>query len=101
MREKFDIRFTNIGRWWDKNTEIDIVGFNIETQDIVFGEAKWTNKPVGINIYKDLVEKSEEVDWNRASRSEYFIFFSKNGFTNELIEFSQDKNIILITKDDL
>jgi AAA+ ATPase superfamily predicted ATPase len=101
MREKFNIRLTNIGRWWDKNTEIDIVGFNAETQEIVFGEVKWTNKPVGINIYKDLVEKSEKVDWKRESRREYFIFFSKNGFTNELTEFSQDKNIILITKDDL
>ena len=101
MREKSNIRLTNIGRWWDKNTEIDIVGFNAETQDIVFGEVKWTNKPVGINIYEDLVEKSEKVDWNRESRREYYIFFSKNGFTNELIEFSQDKNIILTTKDDL
>lgn len=42
--------FQKIGRWWDKNEEIDIVGINSSLDSILFGEVKWSTKPVGIDI---------------------------------------------------
>ncbi len=47
--QKF-FRFERVGKWWDKNEEIDIVTINQNEKKIVFGEVKWTNKKVGINI---------------------------------------------------
>lgn len=41
--------FDLLGRWWDKNDEIDIVGINKERKLTLFSEVKWSNKLAGIN----------------------------------------------------
>jgi len=46
---------------------------------------------------KALQEKSKKVKWHKDKRTEYYILFSKSGFTDELISLArQTKNLILI-----
>lgn len=83
-----------LGRWWNNNEEIDIVGLG--DNEIIFGECKWSNKKVGLSVLLSLKEKSKSVKWNNSSRKEYFILFSKEGFSDDLISLSKkDKTIIL------
>lgn len=90
------------GRWWEQEKEIDIIGISEREQKIVFGECKWSSKPVGTNIYSDLKNKSIFVQWNNHNRKEYFILFSKSGFTKEMLNLaSKEKNIVLINKNKL
>ncbi|MCX8095705.1 MAG: ATP-binding protein [Caldisericia bacterium] len=93
--------FDKIGKWWDKNEEIDIVAFSEKENKILFGEVKWTNKPIGINIFEELKRKSRLVDWNINKRLEYFCIFSKSGFTDELIKIAKKEKIFLFHKDNL
>jgi AAA+ ATPase superfamily predicted ATPase len=90
-----------IGRWWDKNEEIDIVALNEETMDILFGEVKWSNKPVGTNIYADLKRKSKLVEWHSEKRNEYFCLLSKSGFTDDMKELAIKEHVLLIEGDKL
>ena len=85
-----------LGRWWDKNDEIDIVG--IGENEIVFGECKWSVKKVGLSVLYDLKEKSKKVQWKNTNRKEYFILFSKEGFSDELIEFTKENNNIILSE---
>ncbi len=98
----FDIypSIVKVGKWWYKDTEIDVVAFNEETKKIIFGECKYTEKKVDINTLEKLKRKSKEVKWKNKKRNEEFIIFSKSGFTKELQELSKkQKNIkILDTK---
>ena len=81
------------GRWWDKNTEIDILGLG--EKEIVFGECKWSKKKVGLSVLQELQEKAKKFP-KKEKRVEYYILFSKSGFTNELISLkNQSDNIIL------
>ena len=83
-----------LGRWWNNNEEIDIVGLG--DNEIIFGECKWISKKVGLSVLLSLKEKSKSVKWNNSSRKEYFILFSKEGFSDDLINLSKkDKTIIL------
>ena len=83
-----------LGRWWNNNEEIDIVGLG--DNEIIFGECKWSNKKVGLSVLLSLKEKSKSVKWNNSNRKEYFILFSKEGFSDDLISLSKkDKTIIL------
>jgi len=50
FREKI-FPFERAGRWWDKDNEIDIVALNASRKEILFGEVKWSNKPLGTNIF--------------------------------------------------
>ena len=67
-----------------------------ENNKIVFGESKYSKKQVGLSILKQLQEKAKNIKWNNNNREEYFILFSKSGFSEELEKLAQkEKNIIL------
>ena len=96
MREG-KMRFTSIGRWWQKNEEIDIVALDEENKEIYFGEVKWSRKPVGVDILEQLQSKAKMVDWNTGKRKEHFILFSRSGFTHGLKERAEKEGILLIS----
>lgn len=93
--------FKRVGYWWDKNTEIDIMGLNSETGQILFGEAKWTNKPVGFDVYGHLRSKAAAVNWGSPDRREYYALFSKSGFTEELKNIAKKEPLLLFHQDKL
>jgi AAA+ ATPase superfamily predicted ATPase len=90
---------TKIGRWWDRNEEIDIIALNEEERKIIFGEVKWSNKPIGTNIYEELKRKSQQVDWNKNKRNEFFALFSKSGFTFDMKKLAKQEKVALFHKD--
>ena len=89
------IRFSSIGRWWQKNEEIDIVALDEENKEIYFGEAKWSRNPVGADILDELKRKAALVDWNRGKRKEHFMLFSRSGFTDAVVKTASKENVIL------
>lgn len=94
--------FEKIGRWWDKNEEIDVAGCDSQSNKIIFGECKWSNKPVGTNILDKLIAKSKKVEWGPGDRFEYYALFSKSGFTPNLQKMAKEKgNIYLFHQDKL
>ena len=91
--------FERIGRYWDSEQEIDVVGLNSSEKKIIFGECKWTEKPVGTNIYEDLKNKTAKVEWNKGDRKEYYILFSKSGFTEDMLKLAKNDGVFLAEKD--
>ena len=90
-RDLDPIQFTRIGSWWDKGTEIDIVAFNEEMGDILFGEIKYTTRKVGVKTLLELQEKAKKVKWETGRRKHYMIII-KSGFDDNII----DKDVTLI-----
>jgi len=101
MDRKVKVDFTNYGRWWNNNQEIDLVAINRIKNEILFGEVKWSNKQVGTDIYRDLKEKAQSVEWGKTGRKEYFALFSKSGFTKAMKEKADKDGIFLFHKDKL
>lgn len=97
--EKKIFSFDRIGRWWEGNAEIDIVGLNEKKKQIIFGECKWSSKPVGTNVYNDLKKKAGTVQWERGKRKEAFILFSKSGFTEDMIRLAKKEKAYLVHGD--
>lgn len=95
---EFPFVIEKCGRWWDKNSEIDVVG--IGGDNIIFGECKWSKKHVGISVLKELQAKSKSVKWGSKNRKEYFVLFSKSGFSSDLIQYEKkNENVFLIDVD--
>ena len=104
IRNMFKLKFPFViekcGRWWDKNNEIDIVG--IGSDNIIFGECKWSKKHIGMSVLIDLQTKSKSVIWGTKNRNEYFVLFSKSGFSSDLVQFkSKNDNVFLIDAEKL
>jgi AAA+ ATPase superfamily predicted ATPase len=88
LQEQDRLPFTlhKLGSWWNKRTEIDLVGLNETTRDIVFGECKWSQSPIGLDVLKALYNKAHQVPWNRNERREWFVLASRSGFQDSLVE---------------
>lgn len=82
--KRIPYHFSKIGRYWDKTTEIDIVGLNEDENIILFGECKYWTKPVDTDVYTSLVEKASKVTWNSGKRKEIYVLYSLHGYTEEL-----------------
>lgn len=94
--------FDKVGKWWEKEKEIDLVALSEKESKIVFGECKWSSKQVGTNILRDLEEKASSVQWKRGQRKNYFVLFSKSGFTEEMKKIAKERqNVLLVEKDKL
>ena len=97
INEELNETYDKIGRWWNNNEEIDIVGIDTNKNKIIFGECKYyTNKKMDIDVYYNLKEKAKQVLWKNNDRKEKYVLFSVNGFTKELIEFSKKENNLLL-----
>lgn len=90
------LSFNRVGRWWDKNNEIDIVAYDAFGNTMMFGECKYSTKPKGIDVLNELIDKSKNVIWSNQKRDEYFLIYSRSGFSKELLNYAKNnKNIIL------
>jgi AAA+ ATPase superfamily predicted ATPase len=103
VRAREDIFFPmdDAGRWWDRNEKIDLVAINEERREILFGEAKWSAHPVGIDIFKNLKRKATLVDWHNSERKERFCLFSRSGFTKDMRELARKERVVLFQRDQL
>ena len=95
---KLGITFDKLGRWWNNQEEIDLIGINQENgKDIIFGECKfYTNKLMDSKIYYKLKEKAKLVEWNKENRQEKYILFSANGYTEELKKLAKTKEDLIL-----
>ncbi len=69
----------NIGKWWYKEEEIDIVGLNEGTKEISFFECKWKNLSYNqsVKILTELQKKTVSVKWLNTTRKEHFGLIAK------------------------
>lgn len=97
--------FSKIGKWWDGDEEIDIIGINQEDKNYLVGECKFTVKPVSLELFFHLKEKAKKIKINGKNIinfNTHFAFFSKSGFTKDFIDYAKEnKNIHLFTIDDI
>lgn len=88
-----------VGRWWDAQDEIDVVGINDAENAILFGEVKWSSKPLGTDIFRKLQAKVARVAWGRKGRREAFALFGRKGFTPEMRKVARQEGILLFERD--
>lgn len=82
------------GSYWDAKVEIDILTFT-DNQKVYVAECKWTNHKVNKKELHKLMEKCEKIE----IKPTQMIFFSKRGFSKELLAM-QGKEIALYTAED-
>ena len=88
--------FSKIGRYWDSKTEIDVVALDPDGKNIIVGECKYWKDPVGINILRNLEEKSKAVSWDKAACKTWYVLFSSSGFMPELETLAEQREDVLL-----
>ncbi len=93
-RGNLPITVTRLGRYWDKNREIDICGAGEKKREYLWGECKWQNSKMGAGVYHLLKEKVDASGVNPGGKNSYLLC-SKSGFTPKLRSLAAKEEIIL------
>jgi len=93
--EKELFTFERLGRWWDRNREIDILALNREENRALVAEVKWSERPVGVEVYRGLREKAEAAFRGRFRPEIDYVLFSQKGFTPGMLKAARAENILL------
>ena len=106
MRENsafFDMRPGRTGMWWGHDStrsmgRIDIVAESDDMTQTMFCDCRFRDSPVGMSVLDGLREKSRKVRSAGVSR---YALFSKNGFTQELLDYAEENDVTLVTLRDI
>jgi len=101
---KLPFRIDYLSNWWGtkriegkrEEIEIDLIGKNDKSKNILLVECKWKEKVNPLKIVKDLNEKSEYIKHKK--KKKHFIIFSKS-FSRKIKEFEGKKVYCFDLKD--
>jgi AAA+ ATPase superfamily predicted ATPase len=97
-QNKLPFRFTRIGRWWNKNNELDVMATDRDKNSFLLGECKFKNASFDLSeLNSALVKFSPK---NKTAKV-YYYMFSKNGFTDEAQKAAITMDIRLVKVDEM
>ena len=91
------VRIAQLGRWWNGQDEIDLVGMWGGRVTLV-GECKWTASPVDSGALFALRQKAAKL---LVKEPPLWVLASRSGFDPALRERAQAGDVLLLTPDDL
>ena len=91
-----DQRFRDVGQWWFKEHELDVLGLTDE--GLVAGECKFTSQPVSEGVLVDLERTTTEVRWSAepVDRETLYVLFSRSGYTDDLEHVADTRDDVLL-----
>ncbi|MEI3277048.1 MAG: DUF234 domain-containing protein [Evtepia sp.] len=88
--------FSKLGRYWDAKHEIDLAALDPDGKNLILGECKYWQEPVGPRVFWDLVAKTDAVPWERDHRTVWYVLFSASGFTADLKALAAQRKDLLL-----
>lgn len=78
------------GSHWSRHVQVDVVAINWQTRDILLGECKWSQRPVGRQVVRDLIESKaqrlrRELPQEGDGWNFHYALFSRSGFTDAAV----------------
>jgi uncharacterized protein len=93
--KKVKLGYDRAGRWWSGNEEIDLVAVAGD-RPVLAAECKWSKKPVGIDILKELRRKASFLSSETPGNNLRLGLFSRSGFTKEVEALGKTGEVELI-----
>jgi hypothetical protein len=88
-----ELMFTDIGRWWYNEYEVDVVGFDADGT-MVTGECKFTSAPLDYGALASLEHHTDEIRWSPddGEVEHEYALFARNGFTQSVRDEASDRD---------
>ena len=97
-----DRRVLDIGQWWYKEHELDILG--LTESGLIAGECKFTSNPVSEGVLTTLERTTEHVRWTDmpTDGETQYVIFSRSGYTEDLKRKAAERDDVeLFTLDEI
>jgi hypothetical protein len=91
MADRLPFIAEEVGKWWSRDWEIDIVGVDRHSRRAILGEARWQERPVGEAALTQLLGKARHWRQNARGWRVAYALFSRSGFTREVEQLAADQ----------
>jgi len=72
-----------VGSYWDKKVQIDVVGLNRMKKTLILGECKWSPKQMGADVLEGLVAKTDAVVPTDGTWKILYVGMARGGWSAE------------------
>ncbi|MCD4673575.1 MAG: ATP-binding protein [Anaerolineaceae bacterium] len=79
-----------VGSIWNREAQIDVAGVNYMDKTLILGECKWGNRVVGVDVLKNLVDKTEKVLPKDGQWKVFYLGFARRGWTDKAVAFAEE-----------
>lgn len=86
---KLPVQFERFRSFYGKEGSLPVVGSGVNGELLV-GNCYWTDKPVGIREFEDLLQCADQI----GREADYYYLFSRAGFTKELSQMAENMDNI-------
>ncbi len=90
-------RWSTVGRWWDREAEIDLVSFSEDRAAVLLGEVKWSRRLIGTNVLAHLEATAARVPVP-PGLPRILVLFSRSGFTPALHRAAAGRDDIVLVR---
>jgi len=73
-----------VGAAWTRTAQVDVVGINPHERTLILGECKWSPAPVGADVLRKLVARTEEILPRERTWRVHFVVFARGGWSRGL-----------------
>ena len=84
VEKRWDFEIAKVGRYWDKEMELDIVALDRSGKNAVIGECKYSQAEKGLNVLHELQAKAQKLAKKCDITRTQLIIFSNGGFSQGL-----------------
>ncbi len=91
-------RFTRIGRWWDKNNELDIMATDQDNDYFLLGECKFKNASLDLADMNVALAKFKP---KKKTAKVFYYLFSKSGYSSDVQKAARQQDVHLVGIDEL
>ena len=88
-RSQLPFAVLRVGGWWRANEEIDVVALGDEAALLI--ECKWTARPMGLDILRDLERKAALLKPELGGRRLYLGLCARSGFTPQVAALAAER----------
>ena len=71
-----------VGSYWDKSVQVDVVGINRMEKTLILGECKWSPKQIGDEVLTTLLGKTGNVVPKQGSWRIFYIGMARGGWSD-------------------
>ncbi len=80
-----------VGSYWDKRVQIDVVGINRMEKTLILGECKWSPKQMGIDVLETLIRKTDAVVPAQGDWRVLYVAMARGGWSTEAKAFAKQQ----------
>lgn len=88
-----------VGRWWQASAKVDVAAISADERRAIWGECKFWQGPIGVNVLRALEEKAAGIPWEKDARRDTFALFSVSGFTDDLRAIADARDDVVLVDD--